>query len=147
MKKLTFTVSVEFADKVTSDNEINEVADNVLKALVNEVNGNGLAPEESETFTTKVNVSNQVTGYDTETSLFQTKAEKEVIELGNYLLETEDENGLLVSLEKQREILIDYYQNNDKTKIVDWIDNIQVVELYENRLTVEELLTYIGYLK
>ena len=34
MKKQTFTVTVTFADKVTADNEIEEVAKNIAKAIV-----------------------------------------------------------------------------------------------------------------
>ena len=61
MAKLRFTVEVEFESKVTDDNEINDVADSILTALVSEVNhGNGLAPVNSETFTTVINVSKQV---------------------------------------------------------------------------------------
>lgn len=33
MKKHTFTVSITFEDKITDDNEINEVANNIAKAI------------------------------------------------------------------------------------------------------------------
>jgi len=72
--------------------------------------------------------------------------DKQIEKLGQYLIESEDDEGKPVPLSKQREILIDYYITNDETHLVDWIDNIQVVQLYEYRLTVKDLLTYIGYL-
>ena len=57
-KKITFTVEVEFEDNVTKDNDINDVADSILIALVSEVNnGGGLAPVDSETFTKAITVT------------------------------------------------------------------------------------------
>jgi len=72
--------------------------------------------------------------------------EEQVNKLGEYLMETEDDEGNTVPLSKQREILIKVYETEDETQIIDWIDNIQVVELYEYRLTVKDILTHIGYL-
>lgn len=61
MKKLQFIVEVEFEDKITQDSEIEEVTMNILEALKAETdNGIGLAPEESETFPTKIVVHNSV---------------------------------------------------------------------------------------
>ena len=58
-KKLTFTVTVEFADKIVDDNEVLEVANNIAKAIVNDANTIGIAPEESETHTESVEVKPQ----------------------------------------------------------------------------------------
>jgi hypothetical protein len=55
--KLIYTVVVEFHDKVVDDNEVNEVAENILTGLVDQVNTSGLAPEESETFTKSIEVA------------------------------------------------------------------------------------------
>jgi len=56
-RKLTFTVTVEFADKVVDDNEFIEVAENIARAIVDESQtGMGIAPEESETFLESVEV-------------------------------------------------------------------------------------------
>jgi len=111
MKKLVFTVEVDFADKVVLDNDINDVADSVLRALTSEVNnGCGLAPVDSETITTKIKVSNQVSNYEVENVLFQTKAEKEVdkqlTRLYNLVSEFENEDGKLITVAIQREELI-----------------------------------------
>ena len=58
-KKHTFTVTIEFMDKVYSDHEIFEVTENILSALVDRVDrGPGLSPEASETFTTEIEVGN-----------------------------------------------------------------------------------------
>ena len=57
MSKLIFTLEIEFQDKVVTDEEIDEVGQSVLNALVHEVNnGMGLAPEQSETFTTQISL-------------------------------------------------------------------------------------------
>lgn len=61
MRKLTFTVTVEFEDKIVSDNEIQEVADNIADAIIEKANGYGLAPEASETYTKHVEVFSEVT--------------------------------------------------------------------------------------
>jgi hypothetical protein len=58
-KKLTFTVTVEFADKIVDDNEVLEVANNIAKAIVHDANTCGIAPEESETYTESVEVKPQ----------------------------------------------------------------------------------------
>ncbi len=55
--KLIYTVVVEFQDKVVDDNEVNEVAENILEGLVEQVNHAGLAPEESETYTKSIEVA------------------------------------------------------------------------------------------
>tara|TARA_R110000850_G_scaffold268660_1_gene400332 strand:+ start:314 stop:520 length:207 start_codon:yes stop_codon:yes gene_type:complete len=57
MKKLSFTVTVGFADSVNDDNEINELATNILNGLIEQANHEGLAPEESETFTKTIQIS------------------------------------------------------------------------------------------
>ena len=57
MKKLSFTVTIGFADSVNDDNEINEVATNILNGLIEQVNHKGLTPEESETFTKTIQIS------------------------------------------------------------------------------------------
>lgn len=59
-KKVAFTVELEFSDKVTSDNDIQEVAMNVASALIAQSNNEGLAPDESDAFTTGITVKNYV---------------------------------------------------------------------------------------
>lgn len=69
MRKLVFTVELEFEDKISQDQEIGEVAINILEALKHECDaGNGLAPEVSETFTRKIVVSNSVVNTSVEHS-------------------------------------------------------------------------------
>ena len=57
MAKLIYTVVVEFHDKIVDDNEINEVGEKILNGLVRQVNNEGLAPENSETFTKSIEVA------------------------------------------------------------------------------------------
>lgn len=55
MKTLIFTVSIDFTGKITSDEEIMGVANNVLRAIVDEAdNGLGIAPEDNEDALTSV---------------------------------------------------------------------------------------------
>ena len=57
MKEITYTVTVEFNDKIDSDKEINEVGENIFNGLIQIVNEQGLAPFYSETFTKSIVVS------------------------------------------------------------------------------------------
>jgi hypothetical protein len=61
MKKLTFTVVIEFEDKIVNDNEISQVADNIADAIVEKANGYGIAPDDSETYTKHVEVYSETT--------------------------------------------------------------------------------------
>lgn len=71
MNKLQFTVTVEFADKITDDNQIMEVANNVARAIINEVNGMGIAPEDSDTYTKTVSVKPQFLDHVVNASIYQ----------------------------------------------------------------------------
>lgn len=57
MSKIIYTVVVTFKDKVVDDDEIKEVAGNILNGLIEQVKHEGLAPENSETFTTEIEVA------------------------------------------------------------------------------------------
>jgi hypothetical protein len=58
MKKLQFTVEIEFDEEITHPNNIEGVAANILDALREQSDsGPGLAPEESNTFPLNFNVS------------------------------------------------------------------------------------------
>ncbi len=54
--KHKFIVTIEFADKITDDNEINEIANNIANALKTEATNYGLVPDDSETYTKKIEV-------------------------------------------------------------------------------------------
>lgn len=60
MKKQTFTVTVEFEDKIHSDEEIMEVAENIAKGIAERAdNGMGIAPEKSDTYLVSIAVTPQ----------------------------------------------------------------------------------------
>lgn len=59
MKKLQFTVTVEFEDNINDDNDIMEVADNIARAIADETNGLGIAPQHGDTYTKAVTVKPQ----------------------------------------------------------------------------------------
>ena len=46
-----FMVEIVTEDKITDDNEINEMAQNIADAIVSHANTSGITPEASETFT------------------------------------------------------------------------------------------------
>lgn len=56
-KHLTYTVTLTFEDKIVSNDEIKEVGENIARALKHEADTMGLAPENSETFTKQITVS------------------------------------------------------------------------------------------
>jgi len=69
MKKHRFTIELEFEDKISTDNEISEICINILNTLVHATNTSGLVPDDSETFTRKITVENDI---------INTKIEKEL---------------------------------------------------------------------
>jgi len=69
MKKLTFTVTIEFEDKINADLEIREVAQNLADAIKFAVDHQGIAPEESETFTRSIEVKSSITNDDVKIKL------------------------------------------------------------------------------
>lgn len=60
MKKVQFTVTVEFEDNINDDNDIMEVAGNIANAIVYYADGMGIAPENSDTYTKAVTVKPQL---------------------------------------------------------------------------------------
>ena len=56
MKQLTFEVTLSFSNKITNDLEIREVQQNVLDAIVSQADTAGLAPEDSDAYTTNISV-------------------------------------------------------------------------------------------
>jgi DNA-binding transcriptional regulator YhcF (GntR family) len=51
-----FMVEIVTEDKIVSDDEKNEMAQNIANAIVNEAKTSGIVPEDSETFTNIVYV-------------------------------------------------------------------------------------------
>lgn len=60
MKNLEFNIELEFDNEIYSDNEIEEVMNNILQSLVHTTNTSFLAPENSDNFTKKITVSNNL---------------------------------------------------------------------------------------
>ncbi len=57
MKTLTLTLNLEFSEDINTDEEINEVAENVRKALVHAVDTSGLSPEGSDAYTKEISIT------------------------------------------------------------------------------------------
>ena len=59
-RKLSFTVTLEFADKITDDQDILEIASNIARAIKREADsGDGIVTEFSDTYTKSVSVKPQ----------------------------------------------------------------------------------------
>ena len=50
-KTQRFIVEIVTEDAIVSDNEVNEMAQNIADAIVSHANTSGIIPEDSETFT------------------------------------------------------------------------------------------------
>lgn len=61
MKKIIFTVELEFNEKITSDEDIKTVAENVADAITDACGHEiGIAPQNSDNFLVGVSVSSDV---------------------------------------------------------------------------------------
>lgn len=59
-KKLSFTVTLTFSDKIQDDTCINEIAQNIVRAIKSEANnGMGITPDYSDSYTEKIEVKPQ----------------------------------------------------------------------------------------
>jgi hypothetical protein len=54
MKTVELRLELTFEDSISDDKEIHEIMKNVVRAIRNEADGMGIAPEDSDTFTTKI---------------------------------------------------------------------------------------------
>ena len=70
-RKLTFSVTIEFTDKISSDDDVMEIRDNILRAIVDEADrGLGIAPDGSDTCTKVVTVKPQFLDEEISKTLF-----------------------------------------------------------------------------
>lgn len=59
-RKLSFTVTLEFADKITDDQDILEIASNIARAIKREADSDdGIVTDFSDTYTKSVSVKPQ----------------------------------------------------------------------------------------
>ena len=56
-KSVSFRVELDFADEIKSDEELQQIAQNIARAIVAETNGQGIAPQEGETYLEIVRVT------------------------------------------------------------------------------------------
>lgn len=57
-KKIAFTVCLTFEDKIVSDNDFIEIAENVAASIEHSANTCGIAPENSDTYLKEIEVAN-----------------------------------------------------------------------------------------
>ena len=55
--KVKLSVTLEFSDKVTSDEDINDIVNNVMDGLIEQTNHEGLAPLDGDVVTKSINVT------------------------------------------------------------------------------------------
>lgn len=61
MKEINFNLTLKFSDKITDDNDVREIAENIARAIISEVNtGTGIVPEFSDAYTTEVIVNSEI---------------------------------------------------------------------------------------
>jgi hypothetical protein len=59
-RKIQFTVSITFSEKVTDDQDILDIAKNIARAIKNEaVEGNGITTDFTDAFTEEIEVTPQ----------------------------------------------------------------------------------------
>jgi hypothetical protein len=59
-RKIQFTVSITFSEKVTDDQDILDIAKNIARAIKNEaVEGNGITTDFTDAFTKEIEVTPQ----------------------------------------------------------------------------------------
>lgn len=59
-KRQTFVIDITFSDSITTDEDIQEISDNLERAIIAEVNGGeGIAPLNSDSITESVEISQQ----------------------------------------------------------------------------------------
>lgn len=59
MKTQTFTVKLTFSEKMTSDEDIKEIAQNIAESLKHTSHTAGLAPDGADGYTTEIEVTPQ----------------------------------------------------------------------------------------
>ena len=59
MKTQSFTVTLTFSDKITSDEDVATITQNILNSLVHTANTSGISPDEGDSYTTRIEVEPQ----------------------------------------------------------------------------------------
>jgi len=70
-KELNFDVTLRFSDKVYSDDEYKEIAENIGTAIVREAENYGIAPEDAEIYIEWVKVKHPLSGVEFFKSLYE----------------------------------------------------------------------------
>lgn len=66
MKILKLELNLVFSEKITSDDDIQEIVTNVLNGLVRQTNEIGISPENSDTFIRSIEVNEPFSGVNDE---------------------------------------------------------------------------------
>lgn len=59
MKTQTFTVTLTFSEKVSSDDDIKKIAENIANSLEHTADTAGISPDDADYYTTKIEVTPQ----------------------------------------------------------------------------------------
>lgn len=130
MKKHTFIVEVEFEDNINLDFEIAEIGINILNCLVNECDsGNGLAPDNSETFTKSIKVINNNINSTFENVLHEDSKTNYNKGLNGY-----NNKGMLYEEVKREGDKEAIHESKDSTKVVEFINIDLLSTIIQNLL-------------
>jgi len=72
MKTHKLIVTLEFSDDVDADEYSEDITESILDGVIDRVNGAGVAPEALNTFTTRISVRHERTGFAS-TAVFDNK--------------------------------------------------------------------------
>ena len=61
-KEVTFDLTIRFSEKVVTDDDFKEIAENICTAIVREAENYGIAPEESDVFVEFVDANHPLSG-------------------------------------------------------------------------------------
>lgn len=65
-KVIKFEVNIRFSEKITSDDDIQEIAKNILEGLMRQIDEKGISPIVSDTFVEFIEVNEPFSGINEE---------------------------------------------------------------------------------
>lgn len=139
--KLHFNVTLTFESGITDDNDIIEVANNIARAIIAETNGEGIAPQNGDTYLESVSVNPDFTNLvitETVPGLRNPRVNKlNAIKAAKSCLRGDDD-----SIERQIQSIAKY--PNQKCYIDD-AHGVDVLEPVRYKVTCESFLEMIGW--
>ena len=67
-KNLKLEINIRFSDKITSDDDMQEIVENVLEGMMKQIDEKGISPENSDTYVERLEVNEPYSGANTDIS-------------------------------------------------------------------------------